>query len=542
MKKILILMALGLFTITSCDDFLEEQNKSNVTAEEFYVTEEGFNALVNANYASLREIYGQDPWLFVAGTDLYREGRDQAPTGLSQYTQLNPSSEGVDFLYSNCFKTIQQANTALHYAELTEQNNMIPQYVGEVKYIRATAYFLLVQTYGGVSKIDAILEEAITEYERESAENIYAFIIQDLEQALAAVKDGAFDGRVNKKAVQHMLAKVHLTRAYESFAAGDDFAKAASYADAVIGGQPLSLSFEELWTPGNEMNSEVVFSVQFSSGSIGTADNRLGNQQQGFFGPYLGGSDVAGDAPWKSYNLCPTRFALDLYEQGDERWEGTFMTEVYDRYYDYFDVDDHSELTVAHFYAPSWFTAEDEAAYMAEHPEASYHAYGTHDPDGAEILSDYTTIIVKKFDDPESRFGGRGDNGRVSARDFVVSRLAETYLIAAEAYLGVGNAAVGLDRLNEVRNRAGVAPAAAAAFDIDYILDERGRELLGEYHRWFDLKRTGKLLERASAYNSLIEPSNFDGSNGEKKILRPIPQQAIDLNQNKGFQQNPAYQ
>jgi hypothetical protein len=80
-----------------------------------------------------------------------------------------------------------------------------------------------------------------------------------------------------------------------------------------------------------------------------------------------------------------------------------------------------------------------------------------------------------------------------------------------------------------------------AEFDIDYILDERARVLLGEYHRWFDLKRTGKLIEKASAHHYLIDEANFTGTGGHLKILRPIPQAALDLNRNKNFAQNPAY-
>ena len=144
---------------------------------------------------------------------------------------------------------------------------------------------------------------------------------------------------------------------------------------------------------------------------------------------------------------------------------------------------------------------------------------------------------MKKFDDPEAQFGQS-----TSTRDIILARLAETYLIAAEAYLQAGDASTGLQRLNVVRERAGVADATLADFDIDYILDERGRELLGEYHRWFDLKRTGTLVERASMHHYLIEPGNFNGANGELKILRPIPQEALDLNQNNDFPQNPAYQ
>ncbi|QCK13284.1 RagB/SusD family nutrient uptake outer membrane protein [Mangrovivirga cuniculi] len=542
MKKLFILTIIATLSFTSCEDYLEEENKSNVTAEEFYVTEEGYEALINANYALLREIYGQDPWLFMSGTDLYMEGRNPEPPGLSQYSQLSSAEPEVEFLYVRAYQAIQQANAALYYADITEQTELIPQYVGEVKFMRANAYFLLVQTYGGVSLVTEKIDDVVLQFERNTAEEVYSFIISELEEALNLVSTGAFVGRVNHRAVENLLSQVHLTRAYESFGPSDDFSKAAQYADNVIGGQQLNLSYEELWTPGNELNEEVIFSVQFNRESIGISPTTLGHQQQNFFGSYLGGSEVAGDAPYKSYNLCPTRFALSLFEEGDERWEGTFMTEIYGRYYDYFEVEDRSTLEVRHFYEPQWFTAEDRAAYVAAHPEAEYHPFGEHDPEGADISGNFNTIVIKKFDDPESQFVAGGSEDRVSARDFIVSRLAETYLVAAEAYLGAGAAGTGLERLNEVRRRAGVADATLAEFDLDYILDERARELMGEYKRWFDLKRTGKLVERASMYNPLIEVSNFDGSNGLQKILRPIPQNAIDLNQNQNFAQNPAYE
>ncbi|MDP5044130.1 MAG: RagB/SusD family nutrient uptake outer membrane protein, partial [Leeuwenhoekiella sp.] len=84
-----------LLAVTSCQDFLEEENESFAVAEEFYLTAEGYQSLINANYSQLRELYGNEPWLYACGTDLYAEGRDAEPTGLSQYTDLNPSSEGV---------------------------------------------------------------------------------------------------------------------------------------------------------------------------------------------------------------------------------------------------------------------------------------------------------------------------------------------------------------------------------------------------------------------------------------------------------------
>ncbi|MEH6405877.1 MAG: RagB/SusD family nutrient uptake outer membrane protein [Leeuwenhoekiella sp.] len=539
MKKIYyntVLLALTLI-FTGCQDYLEEDNKSNATAEEFYVTAEGYQSLVNVNYSQLREIYGNEPWLFACGTDMYAEGREAEPPGLSQYTQLNASSEGIDLLYDEGFKAIQTANTAVYYYDLTEQTSDLDRQLGEIRYLRANAYFLLVQTYGGVPLITDYFREPVLSFDRNSAEEIYAFIISELEASLNSVPDEQFQGRVTKRAVNHLLALVYLTRGYESFGSDTDFTKAAGFADAAIAGQGLNLTFEQLWTPNYTVNEETLFSVQYDEKSVSTDPFSYGNMQTSYFRPYQGGSEVAGDAPYGTYTLCSTQYAIDLFTEDDDRWYTTFMYEVYNRYFDYYDVEDKSSLTVDHYYAPSWQdTPADKDAYMAAHPEATYHAYGSYVP-SVNPSTDYQTIPVRKFDDPGAPFGTS-----TNRRDIILSRLGETYLIAAEAYLKAGDPVTGLSRLNIVRERAGVADATIAEFNIDYILDERGRELLGEYHRWFDLKRTGTLVERASAYHYLINPANFNGANGELKILRPIPQSAIDLNQNRDFQQNPAYQ
>lgn len=537
MKKIITILGFLGLILTSCSDYLEEENLANATAESFYLTESGFESLVNANYAQLREIYGEEAYMFCSGTDLYAPGRTEEPPGLSQYTQLNPSSEGVDHIYNTAYKAIQTANTALYYSGETEQTANLEARIGEIKYLRANAYFLLVQTYGGVGIVTDFIDSPVLEFDRNSAEEVYDLIITDLIDALGTVSTGGFTGRVNQRAVQHLLAKVYLTRGYESFGSDADFTTAAGYADDAIGGQALNLTFEELWAPKNDKNEEVIFSVQYDGSSISTDPTVLGNRQASYFGPYLGGSEVAGDAPYRTYNLCPTDFALSLYTPDDTRWEATFMNEVFGRYFDYYDEGPDSGLPISDFYEPQWFTPADSLAYVTTQAltaDFEYHSYGTH---SAQVVSlDYETIPVKKFDDPEAQFGEE-----TSTRDIILSRLGDTYLIAAEAYLQAADPATALSRLNVVRERAGVAPAEIGDLDIDYILDERARELLGEYHRWFDLKRTGKLVERASLHHYLIQEANFVGAGGELKILRPIPQKALDLNLNKDYPQNPAY-
>lgn len=536
MKKLVILL-LALSTTYSCSDFLDEENLSNVNAEQFYTTADGFASLVNANYAQLKNIYGKDPWLFVAGTDLYARGRTVEPPGLSTYANLNPASEGVDHLYKTCYVAIQSANMALHYSTKTEQSSILEQQIAEIKFLRANAFFLLVQTYGGVSLVTEYINSPVVSFERNSAEEVYTFIINELEEALPKANATAFNGKINKKAIQHLLAQVYLARGYETFGTSTDFTKAASYADDAIGGQTLTLSYNDLWKPGNEINPEIIFSVQYSTASASTDPTNLGHAQGSFFGPYHGGSEVAGNAPYRTYSLCPTQFALDLYTEDDTRWNATFMTEVYDRYFDYFDVQDHSSLNIKHYYEPKWHAGDSnyKANYLAAHPGVEYHDYGTYAADNNPNF-DYQTIPLKKFDDPKAPFGKN-----TNTRDIILARVGETYLIAAEAYYKSGNTNQAIARINEVRRRAGVTPITVAELDIDFILDEKARETLGEYNRWFDLKRTGKLVERASRHNFLINESNFVGNGGNLKILRPIPQSAIDLNRNENFVQNPAY-
>ena len=548
MKKSILILGVVAALFSSCNDFIEEDNLSFVSADETYQTASGYQQLVNANYAWLKGIYGGDPWLFVAGTDMYAEGRSPEPAGLSQYTQLIPSAEGVDQLYTSCYQLIQSVNKTVYYSTLTEQNANVPVLLGEAKYLRANAYFLLVQTYGGVPIVTENFTAPVLQFDRNTAEEVYNLIIADLEASLASVGSTAYSstGKVNKRAVNDLLAKVYLTRGYETFGKPTDFSTAATYADAAIAGQSLTIPYDQLFTPANDLNAETIFSVQYDAKSTSTSPTTLGNKQFYFFSSYLGGSETGGSAPLRSYNLLPTNYALSLFTQNDSRWSATFMNVVYEKYYDFYRVPDKNSLKIKHFYSPKWFTPADKTAWLATNAAKLatgfvYHDWGTYDAAYTLIKNiDYQTIPVKKFDDPA--LTTPSSTGPVSTRDIITARLGETYLVAAEAYLMAGNPATGLQRLNAVRTRAGVPAATAGEFNIDYILDERGREMLGEYTRWFDLKRTGKLVERTVKYNyKITSAAQFAGNNGQLKILRPIPQTVIDLNQNKNFPQNPAY-
>jgi len=128
------------------------------------------------------------------------------------------------------------------------------------------------------------------------------------------------------------------------------------------------------------------------------------------------------------------------------------------------------------------------------------------------------------------------NNGGSTCTDQYYARLAETYLIRAEAYLGKGDKANAAADVNMVRERAHATPVSTADVDIDYILDERLRELALEEQRRLTLSRLGKCYERTVKYNTwdgpTIEPHNE---------LFPIPYSEIERNTGAVLEQNPGY-
>lgn len=555
MKKILFAGLILLF-MSNCSDYLDEVNKTDVLADELYATESGFRNLVNATYSTLRDVYSE-PWMFMSGTDMYVDGRNAGPTGLTSYKTLSSSEAEVAAFYRSCYDAIQLCNVGIHYSDKTEPVSTVPANTGEMKFLRAHYYFLMVQSFGGVPLVTEAFTVPQTSFERATAEEIYTFVIAELIEALSLVDESPEFGRVSKRAVRHYLAKVHLTRGYESFAATDDFQKAAQFADEAIAGYNLSaISFNDLFWPGNEKNAEVLFSIQYDPASLDLDKNISGSIQGSYFGPYHGGEGLQNGYPWRSYNLIPSAYVHDLFNENDLRWNGSFMTVIYERYYDYYDVADKSSLKILRYFPHAWEVA-DTVAWRAEDPanraDTDIIPYEVISGPDEPVVNrweqpiqyfDNTLPDIRKFDDPRPGVFGEG----TSTRDLILARLGETYLIAAEAYLQSGNPDAALERLNAVKARAEKTPgtlvlANAGQVTIDEILDERGRELIGEFNRWFDLKRTGKLIERVMLYNKDVRniPDPFTGVDGQDKILRPIPQEALNLNSNKDFPQNPGY-
>ncbi|WP_435139644.1 RagB/SusD family nutrient uptake outer membrane protein [Formosa sp. A9] len=532
-NRYIIIAFVCLTTLSSCSDYLEEENLGNITAENFYNTEDGYEGLVNSVYSSVREVYQPTPYVFCAGTDLFFAAHQEVPIGLAAYQTLTPSNGQVEELFSTTYQSIQICNLGMHYADKTEIFPNLSSRVAEVRTIRAFLYFILVQQFGDTTIVTDLISEPITHFERNPESEVYQFIIDELLAAITDLPTSQSDfGRITKRAAQHILAKVYLTRGYQDYAVSTDFSDAAVWADEAISGQALNLNFADLFAYGNDNNPEVLWSIQYSPGS--TINGGAHNWDYPW-GPLVQGAD---DGVNKKNVLHPTEYLYTLFEDNDVRFEGTFLN-VKTTPYSGWRID--RENSPVQYYYPR--TADQIAnvdLWRSEDPTNRANTIisplAPHWWDG---LNQTDFPGLSKFDRIQT-----STPSIQYTHDLYLARLAETYLIAAEAYLQNNEIGTALNRINEVRNRAGAS--TLSQLDIDILLDERARELAGEGLRWLDLKRTGKLMETTKIrnpdiqklYDEGIDP--FLGKNGNYKILRPIPLSAIALDSGD-YPQNPAY-
>ena len=171
--------------------------------------------------------------------------------------------------------------------------------------------------------------------------------------------------------------------------------------------------------------------------------------------------------------------------------------------------------------------------FYINNPESAH--YGEEIQPTPENYVRYLFPYYQKFTHPHGHPQGYDASGKIY-NDWYVFRVAGVYLLRAEAYLGKGDNTSAAADINTVRGRALASPVAPGDVDIDYILDERARELLGEEHRWVTLSRLHKLVERCRLHNPVSGPTIQDFNR-----LFPIPQVEIDANKEAVLEQNPGY-
>lgn len=498
-KSPFYIISLAVGFLTSCGEgFLNKTDPTVLVADNFYNTETQVIQAVNGVYGQLQPIISNQ-WQYnefiTDNTTLHfnEADRGQGPSlEALEFWQINSSTGNITSLYNSIYGALVNINTTLSkLPEANASDAIKSRSEGELKFIRAYYYFLLVQYFGDVVIITEPLSspgEAYN-YARQPAESVYQLVISDLEfasSALPASYDDADKGRVTMGAALSLLGKVYLTR--------KEYDKAVSTLRQVLDlGYMLLPNYADVFRPSNKNHAESIFDVQFQG------DNQLG-EHSGFiytFAPRQSNGAVI-DFPGQNgggWNI-PTLEIISSYEEGDKRKDVSLK-------------EGYTNL---------------EGQWIA-------------------------VPFINKYHHPHSIRNVTNDNWPVIRYADVLLMLAE----AINELEGPTAEAFGY--LNEIRLRVGLEPLHGLNPDAfkTAVLKERRLELAFENHRWFDLKRTMSPTEMAAflnAYgeyekNHLTTPrfgipfSDADFKFEPHEVLFPIPADQIRINPE--LTQNPGY-
>jgi starch-binding outer membrane protein, SusD/RagB family len=541
-----LILGVALVT-TSCKKKLDEYNPSGLTSSTVYTTATGFETLVNAAYSYTRFWYGKEEGYSVSemGTDIWTSGSGDVYPQITTYNNLQGgNTTALNLLWNNFYAAINLCNAGItgidKVPDFAAGQKVIRE--AELRFLRAFYYWHIVETWGGVHFTTEPTDGVVTTANKTPVETFYNQIIEDLQFAVTNLPlTNTQYGRATQPVAKAFLARVYLTRGKN--------AEAIGLANDVIKnyGFVLQPKFADLWNMGNLKNKEVIWAVDYSTNltynDITTPSYPNGHIRGSNSGHMLFlmvydqvssnvlVRDILNGRPFNRY--MPALSFLNLFDETkDARWDGSFQTVWYCNKAgtangNTFNIGD----TVA------WATkATLTEAYMTSKKYTIYDASRIYkNPYERKFY-----VSLKKFKDSTRTVAGEAQ----SARDVFIMRLAEMYLIAAEAELNIGKKDSAAYYLNVIRTRAALPgkvadmQITAADVTIDFILDERARELAGEQLRFFDLKRTNKLVERITALNP-------DGAPNVKPyhVVRPIPQSQLDAVTNKDeFKQHSGYQ
>lgn len=446
--NILLLIAVAL---GSCKkDFLNRPPLTGITSDNFYKSTSDMRLATAAIYAQPWFDWNNFPLLgigdIMSGNMLQPYNSD-----LVQFTTFSITSnnsyvtqawQGFFDIVAHCNINIKTINTKVPDSVSAASKNAA---LGELKFLRATAYFHIVQLWGAVPIIednDKLITNPLVP--RNKVTDVYKFIINDLRFASTYLPKSDQPGRVTTWSAQGMLAKVYLTRAglgQSGTRNQSDLDSAAYFAGNVCNTSGLTLlpSYYNLFRTQYNDNSESLFAFQWAAG-VGYGN---GNDIEAQFAP--SGSLVTGGGGWGGA-IGPTIDLANLYTAKDSvRRKATFMLTG----------DYYPELNAA------------GGGYTATGCNVKKHIVGTAADNNAPTMDLWSSIEHN-----------------------TVLRLADVYLIYAEALLG-NNAstsnAQAVQYFNAVRARAGVD--SIKTLTEATILKERRIELAFEGQYWFDLVR-----------------------------------------------------
>ena len=560
MKKNIIkagLIALvACMAAVSCNEklFLEETPKSFLSPENAYVTVDDYNMALSGLYSKVRDNFynsgTNNCFEFFMSTDVAKNARGNNNFMGNMTTWCTPQQANINNVWEREYKLISNANTIIdrvRKSNLTDDQKNA--FAAEAKFFRAFGYRTLVYLFGGVP---LILNETVSpkfDYVRAGKKEVLEAMKADFQEAASTLPgiEKVDDGRVS-----NLVAKFYLA---ETLISLGDNTSAVSNLTSVIEDSHVALMtkrfgshkndegdvFWDLFRVRNQNrssgNTEALWVIQMEADVIGGFLTTTGYKPwylERFAAPVsysltdpdgntamlctngrstlnIGGRGVANlnNTDWWLNDLWKSDWDNDMR---NSKWN-IVRDVVYDnpssKYYGKSAIDPATYSKKLKTDKWRWYPWPSKITTPGDHPDALYQ-----DPTNLSLKSTAGATYLDQY----------------------MLRLPEVYLLRAEAYLNAGDKAKAAADINVVRSRANAKAVAAGDVTIDYILDERAREMVYEEFRRITLGRLGKYVERVRKYNS------FNASQMEDKMeLWPIPYSVIEANKDAVIEQNPGY-
>lgn len=518
MKSIKILLVLVLLLslgFSSCEEFLTEDVKDKISIDYIYSTPAGLDVGVNALYNLMRKYNvpsgdNADLWsnvFFMACTDLGLHRTWNTP-----YSTAHTPANFTGSKWIQGYKIIDRCSAIITAArsvdmDATEKNKLVAQ----ARVIRGEVYLDLKEMYSTIY-IDTIAttpenyKDAV-DYNIASDADVYKLIDADLDFAIKNLPYKVSPGRYGQGVARHIRGKSAMWQ--------KNYAEAAAQFDAVINeGTHALVTLGEVWGQ-NGNNKESLFTYQKDQ-LLGIDDNLAGG----------GGFWLSSVFTNRTYELNTAELVQEVAYGGQSLgwfYPNNYLKSLYDqtndlRFKTYYYSDNYLDYKINVPTNPKFGQPITNPAI--KYPAGDYRKWHW---------------SLKKYHDTE-KLPMTSD----SYKDYMYYRLAETYLLASEAYHYLGNDAKALLYLNKVRRRGytGSPTSTVSTYDIltwtlNTYLDESARELAFEKNRWFLLKRLGLLVERQNLY---FRSSTAGTIAGEKHldmkpymVNMPIPTSQITL-------------
>ncbi|MEO8416446.1 MAG: RagB/SusD family nutrient uptake outer membrane protein [Ginsengibacter sp.] len=564
-KKCLAIAIIALCIFTSCSKkVLDEKPLDFLSPDNAYLTESGALQGITAIHAQVRQVYysfetyGVMNWA-THGSDLGYNGEDPGPGNgyLNSYKDdLTPVARMVVDTWNTGFQIIQWANVLIDKVQKADSNAFQGGnagknvYIAEARFFRAWEYRYLVSTYGDIPLLKEPVQSAKADFTRAPVADIQDLMVEDFKFAsenLPRPGQEAAPGRITQGPAWHYLAETYLEQGKPQLA--------VDAATHVVNDYNYALMNHRFGTGlGNDVfKSGDAYYDLFHFGNYNLPENTEAMWVvQVEPPPALGGGAIE-----SAYIFGPRYFNIGLTPDGYQAYRGELYNGIYTGYSDTLGRPTANCRGTSLVYYTIWLSDWNKDNRNAEHnlkrnfyfdnPASAYNGqkidFSLYHPARPNPIDDTCRCLFPihtKFTDPLHYFlEPNRSGGGITHKDWYALRFAETLLLRAEAYIDLNQPGLAAADINQIRQRSNATPVSSGEVNIDYLLDERARELYGEEWRLIILRRTGKLIERVLKY--MDNPLCPGGFIDQHNFRWPIPQAQIDLNVDATFSQNPGY-